>query len=93
VPVLVWLGFDPKKASATTSFIIIFSSMAAFLGHASLGQMQWDLLGFTAIGSVLGAVVGAWLMTEKLKQKQVKILIGFVLLIIALKMIGSLVLG
>jgi len=93
VPVLVWLGFDPKKASATTSFVIIFSSLAAFLGHASLGQMQWSLLGFTAAGSVLGAMVGAWLMTEKLKRKQVKILIGLVLLIIALKMIGSLVLG
>jgi len=93
VPVLVWLGFDPKKASATTSFVIIFSSMAAFLGHASFGKMQWNLLGFTAIGSILGAMAGAWLMTEKLKRKQVKILIGLVLLVIALKMIGDLVLG
>ena len=27
VPVLVWLGYNPKKASATTSFIVIFSSI------------------------------------------------------------------
>lgn len=90
VPVLVWLGFEPKKASATTSFIVIFSSFSGFLGHASLGNINVSLLGFTALGSALGAVVGAWLMTEKLKQKQIKTIIGIALLIIAAKMIWQL---
>jgi len=90
VPVLVWLGFHPKKASATTSFIVIFSSFSGFLGHASLGHIEAPLLGFTALGAALGAVAGAWLMTEKLKGKQVKLVIGFVLLGIALKMIWNL---
>ena len=90
VPVLVWLGFDPKKASATTAFIVIFSSFFGFLGHAMLGHISKQLLGFTAIGSALGAIIGAWLMTEKLKRKQVKMTIGVVLLGIALKMIWSL---
>ncbi len=36
VPVLVWLGFNPKKASAATAFIVIFSSLSGFLGHVSL---------------------------------------------------------
>lgn len=86
VPVLVWLGFDPKKASATTSFVVIFSSLTGFLGHASLGHMNPALLGFTAVGSATGALVGAWLMTDKLKGRQVKLVIGFVLLGIAAKM-------
>ena len=86
VPVLVWLGFNPKKASATTSFIVIFSSFSGFLGHASFGHIEVPLLGFTALGSAMGAVGGAWLMTEKLKGKQVKLVIGIVLLGIALKM-------
>lgn len=90
VPVLVWLGFNPKKASATTSFIVIFSSFSGFLGHASLGHMNIQLLGFTAVGSAVGAVAGAWLMTEKLKRKQVKLIIGIVLLGIATKMIWNL---
>ena len=90
VPVLVWLGFNPKEASATTSFIVIFSSLSGFLGHASLGHIEVPLLGFAALGSALGAVAGAWLMTEKLKGKQVKLVIGFVLLGIALKMIWNL---
>lgn len=90
LPVLVWLGFDPKKASATTSFVVIFSSLAAFAGHASLGGMRWDILGFTAAGSALGAMAGAWLMTERLKTKHVKTIIGIVLLVITLKVIWDL---
>ncbi len=90
VPVLVWLGYNPKKASATTSFIVIFSSFSGFLGHATVGNINGTLLGLTAIGSALGALVGAWLMTERLKRNQVKLIIGFVLLGIAAKMIWNL---
>ena len=90
VPVLVWLGYNPKKASATTSFIVIFSSFSGFLGHATVGNISPQLLGFTAVGSALGAIVGAWLMTEKLKREHVKLIIGIVLLGIAAKMIYNL---
>ena len=90
VPGLVALGYEPKKASATTSFIVIFSSFSGFLGHASVGTINPVLLSLTAIGSALGAVAGAWLMTEKLKQKQVKRIIGVVLLGIAAKIIWNL---
>ncbi len=90
VPVLVWLGVNPKKASATTAFIIIFASLSGFLGHATLGGMSWSLLAFTGVGSALGAVLGAWLMTDKLKGKQVKVIIGVVLLGVAAKMIWTL---
>lgn len=90
VPVLVWLGFNPKKASATTSFVVIFSSFAGFLGHATLGGMSWSLLGLTAAGSVAGALLGAWLMTTKLNRKQVKLMIGVVLYAVASKMIWKL---
>jgi len=91
VPVLVWLGFDPKKASGTTAFIVIFSSFAGFLGHASLGHMNWHLLVFAAVGSIAGAILGAHLMQAKLKSRQVKLIIGLVLYAIAAKMIIGLV--
>ncbi len=90
VPVLVWLGYDPKKASATTSFIVIFSSFSGFLGHASVGNLSPALLGLTALGSAGGAVIGSYLMTDRLKGRQVKMIIGFVLLIIAAKMVWGL---
>jgi uncharacterized membrane protein YfcA len=90
VPVLVWMGYNPKKATATSSFIVIFSSVSGFLGHATIGNISVPLLSFTFIGSTLGAVIGAWLVTEKLKREQVKLIIGIVLLGVAVKMIWNL---
>jgi uncharacterized protein len=90
VPALVWLGFDPKKASATTAFIVIFSSLSGFFGHAAMGTVNWNLLAFAAIGSVSGAILGSWLMHKKLDAGQVKKIIGIVLYAIAAKMAWSL---
>ena len=91
VPVLVWLGFDPKKASGTTAFIVIFSSFAGFLGHTAMGHVNLTLLFFSAIGSITGALLGAWLMSSKLESRQVKRIIGIVLYVIAAKMLWGLV--
>jgi uncharacterized membrane protein YfcA len=90
VPVLVWLGFNPKKAAATTAFIVIFSSLAGFLGHISLGNIDIWLLSLCAIGSVSGAILGAYLMRKKLNAGQVKLAIGIILYLIAVKMIWDL---
>jgi uncharacterized protein len=86
VPALVWQGFEPKKASATTAFIVIFSSLSGFLGHATTGHINLTLLSFSAMGSVAGALIGSWLMTEKLQSRHVKMIIGIVLYGIAIKM-------
>jgi len=91
VPVLVWLGFDPKKASATTAFVVIFSSFSGFLGHASTGNMNIWLLLLCTAGSISGALLGAYLMKKKLSRKQVKFAIGLILYIIAAKMLWDLI--
>jgi len=87
LPGLVWLGIPPKKASATTAFIVIFSSLAGFLGRASVSSLNTDLLLYTIAGSIGGALIGSWLMSKKLENGQVKILIAIVLYFIAAKMI------
>ncbi|HEX9135649.1 MAG TPA: sulfite exporter TauE/SafE family protein [Nitrospirota bacterium] len=86
VPALVWLGIDPKKASATTAFVVVFASLAGFFGHAATGSANWNLLAFAAFGSVAGALLGSWLMHKKLDANQVKKIIGIVLYAIAAKM-------
>lgn len=91
VPALVWLGFDPKKVAATTAFIVIFSSLSGFLGHATTGGVNWRLLMFASIGSVAGALMGSWLMHWKLNTRQVKKVIGVVLYAIAAKMAWGLI--
>jgi uncharacterized protein len=90
VPTLVWLGFDSKRASATTAFIIVFSSLSGFFGHAVIGNINWQLLLPAAVASVTGAIVGSWLMHKKLETRQVKKIIGIVLYAIAVKMLWSL---
>ena len=90
VPALVALGYEPKKASATSSFVVIFSSLTGFLGHATLGGIDYPLLAWTGAGSIGGAALGAWLMSAKLQGRQVKVLIGIVLLAVAARMVWSL---
>ena len=48
--------------------------------------MDGPLLAFTVPASVLGATLGAWLMTSRLKSRHVKLVIGVVLLLVAAKM-------
>lgn len=90
VPALIWMGFEPRKAAATSGFIVIFSSLSAFLGHVLLGNVNLPLLGISAFASVGGGLLGAWLLSFKLKGSQVKNVIGLVLYIIAIKMIWGL---
>lgn len=90
VPALIWLGIPAKKASATSSFIVIFSSLAGFAGRASLGNLDGGLLAYTVAGSVAGALLGSWLMSKKLQNKHVKVIIGVLLYVIAGKMLFDL---
>jgi uncharacterized membrane protein YfcA len=50
----------------------------------------WLLL-LCAVGSISGALLGAYLMRKKMSRKQVKLAIGLILYIIAAKMIWDLV--
>jgi len=86
VPALVTLGVEPKKASATTSLVVVFASLSGVLAHASLAGVSWPLLGWTAVGAGGGAALGARLMSDRLKGRQVKVIIGIVLLAVAAKM-------
>jgi uncharacterized protein len=90
VPVLIWIGFDPKKASATSGFIVIFSSLAAFLSHAALGNVNTGLLIYSVPASILGGLTGAWLLAHKIEGPQVKKIIGGVLYLVACRMIFGL---
>lgn len=91
IPVLVGTGMEPKKASGTTSFVVLFASLAGFLGHSAFSHIDWMLLGVAAAASVTGALLGANLMYTRLKNSQLKLVIGVVLYIVAAKIILGLV--
>jgi len=90
VPVLTWLGYDPKVAAGTTGFVVVFASAAGFLGHVSLGGLDPAFLIVTGAAAVVGALVGSWLVRFKLSSAQLKRVIGILLWGIALKIVWGL---
>ena len=90
LPVLVWLGFEPKKASGTTSFVVVFSSLSSFLSRANLGQVDYDLFLYVGLAAMAGGLIGSSLM-KRFKSTQVKLTIGVVLLLVAAKIIWGLI--
>ncbi len=91
VPVLNWLGLDPKIAAGTTALVVVFSSLSGFLGHISLGGLDPAFLVVTAVMAAVGSFTGARLMTRRLSSAQLKMMIGILLWLIAAKMIFDLV--
>lgn len=85
VPALVAAGAEPKRASATASFVVLFASLAGFFAHVSVAQIGTELLAATAVASAAGAAAGAWLASEKLRDEQLKRIIAIVLIAVAVK--------
>jgi hypothetical protein len=91
VPVLNWLGLDPKVAAGTTALVVVFSSLSGFLGHATLGGLDPLFIGITAVMVAIGSIIGAQLMKTKISSTQLKMMIGILLWLIAAKMIFDLI--
>ena len=90
---LNWLGFNPKVAAGTTAFIVVFSSLAGFLGRVSLGGLNDTFFVVMAITAVIGALLGSYLMRFKLTPPQLKTVMGVVILLAAAKIIQGLLMG
>jgi uncharacterized membrane protein YfcA len=86
MPILILLGFDAKKVAVTMSFVIPFSTFAAFLTYLSIIKINWTLLLIATIAAIIGGYVGNYIMHFKLNQKQIKKIIGIMLYLIAIKM-------
>ena len=93
LPTLVGSGMEPKKASGTTSFVVAIPSLVGFFAKLKVanGHLNWTLLGFSVIASITGGLLGASLMNAKMKSSQLKVLIGIILYIVAIKMILGLI--
>ncbi|OAG28459.1 sulfite exporter TauE/SafE family protein [Thermodesulfatator autotrophicus] len=88
VPLLIAVGFPTKKAAATCSFIVVFSSFAGFLGHVAEGRFDPKLLLTSTVAVILGAQLGARFMRHKMKPRWIKRLFGVLLIAVALKLIS-----
>ena len=84
------LGFDAKKAAYAVSFSIPFATLGGFFTYLSFANMDWSLLAVVSVAAALGGVIGGRIMTYRLSSGGVKKLIAGLLLILAAKMIWSL---
>ena len=90
LPLLIMLGFEPKKVAVAVSFVVPFSAFTSFLSYASFVEMDWGLLAACAAGAVAGAFVGNHLLHIRLTQQQVKKVIALILYLLAIRMVWGL---
>ena len=86
LPVLMTLGIKPRQAVGTTALVVIFSSSSGFISHVGASNIDFLLVAVTTGASIAGAVVGSWLMTDKLNPKVIKYILAIVLIAVAIKM-------
>ncbi len=85
-PLLLMMGFNPKKITTITAFVVPFSSLSGFLTYWSIGTVDWRLLIITSLSGVAGATIGTIFMQKRLNPKIVKRILAIILLIMAVKM-------
>lgn len=90
VPALVTaLGFEQKKAVATSLAVIVIVALVATLNNTlrkGESLIDWRIVALTAVAAALAAWFGTDLM-HKLSNQQLTRLFGFVLLVFGAKML------
>ena len=84
-PVLVSVGFNPKKVAPVTAFVVPFSSLAAFLTYLKLGSVDWGVALAAAVPALVAGYVGAMVSHRYLKPSQVKKILALIFFILGIK--------
>lgn len=88
VPLLIYVLKTPTKiAAASSTFIVCFSSLAGFLGYASMGKINWMFILPAAVAAFAGGQVGARIMSSRLKGKSIRIIFSVILFVLCFKLI------
>ncbi|MDX9773251.1 MAG: sulfite exporter TauE/SafE family protein [Bacteroidales bacterium] len=90
-PLMLMLGFNPKKITAITAFVVPFSSFSGFLTYWVLGSVDWRLLIIASSAGITGATLGTIFMHKKLNPQTVKRILAIILLIMAVKLVWDII--
>jgi len=86
-PLMLMLGFNPKKITAITAFVVPFSSFSGFLTYWAMGNVDWKIVVIASFGGIIGATLGTIFMQKKLNSNTVKKILALILLIMAAKLL------
>jgi len=87
IPLLILLGFEPKKVAVTVSFVVPFSALSSFFTYASYVQIDWILLFCISASAIIGGYIGNYFMHFKLKQEHIKKVMALILYLLAFKLL------
>ncbi len=88
-PILILMGVNPRRVARLTPVAVLFSSLSGFLTYSYMGFIDLKLLAIVAIPAVLGGYLGAHTMHHRMDEKQIKMVIGVIFYILAIKAILS----
>ena len=86
IPLLTFLGYDPKKVAISVSFVVPFSALGSFFTYASYVPLDWILLLCIALSAIVGGYIGNYMMYFKLKQEHIKKVMAFILYGLTIKL-------
>jgi len=84
-PLLIVGGYNPKKVAPATAFVVLFSSLSAFLAYWKLGRVDWELTLAVALPAAAAGYLGALVSHRFLTPSQIKKVLGAVFIILAVK--------
>ncbi len=90
-PLMLMLGFNPKKITSITAFVVPFSSFSGFLTYWAMGSVDWPLLAIASLAGIIGATLGTMFMHKKLNPQTVKRILAIILLVIAVKLLWNII--
>ncbi len=84
VPLLVLLQKEPLKSAVRTSMaVVLVSAVSSSVGHALKGSVLWDVGGFLAVGSLVGAQIGVMILPKIPENVVRKIFVSMLTLLAA----------
>lgn len=84
IPLLTrWLGFGLKRSIGTSLATVAMLAVPGTITHAYLGNIDWAIAGWLAVGVVPGAAVGARVALG-VRSRQIRIGFAMLLVIVAL---------
>ena len=86
IPILIWSGFSPQRAVATSFVSILIVSVSALFAHSRLDQVDWKIGALLGLGGLVGAQIGSRLLQHVGPAVFNKIFAG-VLIVLAIQML------
>ncbi len=87
-PLLMWIGYDTKRAAATTAYIVTFSSFSGLLGHVGRMTIDWPLLVSLVLAVAAASLLGSWFMANRARPSWLRWCYGVLLLGVAVKLVA-----